>query len=168
MEVVVGGQFLNNTSGAFVSGSGVQVGVGSYNRPLTQKEFNDLREKLKELQDKRAAAARTSRRRGGKGEAKSGTNVVWTAADEMAAADIRKKLFLFAPRRNLNPAIAETLSLRVTVATNAEPGEREIRLATPNGLSNPLRFWVGQLPEFTKKETKEVPTDAPLRQRRVN
>ena len=81
---------------------------------------------------------------------------------------MRQKLFLFAPRRNQNPAIAETVTLRVTLATNAEPGEREIRLATPTGLSNPLRFWVGQLPEFTKRETKTVPDAANFRQLRFN
>ena len=168
VELAVGGQYLNNTSGAFVSGSGVEAKVGDYTRPLTQKEFNDLRDKLRELQEKRAAAARAGKRRGGAASAQSGTNVVWTAADEKTAADIRQKLFLLAPRKNLNPAIGETVTLRVTLGTNAEPGEREIRLATPTGLSNPLRFWVGQLPEFTKRETKTIPDEANLRQRRLN
>jgi hypothetical protein len=168
VEMAVGGQYLNNTSGAFVSGTGAQASVGEYTRPLTQKEFNDLRDKLRELQEKRVAATRADRRRGRAGSAQSGTNVVWTAADEKMAADIRQKLFLFAPRRNQNPAIAETVTLRVTLATNAEPGEREIRLATPTGLSNPLRFWVGQLPEFTKRETKTIPDAVNFRQLRLN
>jgi hypothetical protein len=167
-ELAVGGQYLNNPSGAFVSGAGVEAKVGEYTRPLTQKEFNDLRDKLKELQERRAAAARAGRRRGGAASSQSGTNVVWTAADEKAAADMRQKLFLFAPRRNQNPAIAETVMLHITLSTNAEPGEREIRLATPTGLSNPLRFWVGQLPEFTKRETKTIPDITNLRQLRLN
>ena len=50
-QVAVGGQFLNNATNAFVSGPGVQSVVIDYSRPLTQKEFNDLRDKLKELQD---------------------------------------------------------------------------------------------------------------------
>src|ERR1035441_4257888 len=100
VELAVGGQYLNNTSGAFVSGAGVEAKMGEYTRPLTQKEFNDLRDKLRELQEKRTAAARAGRRRGGPASSESGTNVVWTAADEQMAADIRQKLFLFAPRRN--------------------------------------------------------------------
>ena len=147
VELAVGGQYLNNASGAFVSGAGVEAKVGEFTRPLTQKEFNDLRDKLKELQEKRTAAARAGRRSAKSASSQNGTNVVWTAADETMTADIRQKLFLLAPRKNLNPAIAETVTLRVMLATNAEPGEREIRLATPTGLSNPLRFWVGQLPE---------------------
>ncbi len=167
-QVTVGGQYLNNASSAFVSGPGVKAAFVSYARPLTQKEFNDLRDKLRELQQKRIAAARTGGKRKGPASARSGTNVVWTAGDEKLAADIRQKLFLFAPRRNQNPAIAETAILRITLATNAEAGEREIRLASPSGLSNPLRFRVGQLPEFTKRDTKTVPDEATLRQRRFS
>ena len=168
VQVTVGGQYLNNATNAYVSGAGIQAAFVEYARPLTQKEFNDLRDKLKELQEKRAAAARSGRRRGGPAGSQSATNVVWTAADEKLIEDIRQKIFLHAPRRNQNPAIAETVALRVTLATNAEPGEREIRLATPAGLSNPLRFWVGQLPEFTKRESKTVPDAATFRQLRFN
>ncbi len=167
-QVAIGGQYLNNTTGAFVSGSGAEAAFVNYTRPLTQKEFNDLRDKLQELQKKRAAAARTGKKRKGPAAAPSGTNAVWTAADEKTAADIREKLFLFAPRRNQNPAIAETVTLRVTLATNAEPGERELRIATPGGLSNPLRFQVGQLPEYTKRDVKTVPDAVNFRQIRFN
>jgi hypothetical protein len=168
VELTVGGQYLNNASGAFVSGAGVEAKVGDYTRPLTQKEFNELRDKLRELQEKKVAAARAGKRRGGAASSQSSTNVVWTAADEKMAEDMRQKLFLHAPRRNLNPAIAETVTLHVALATNAEPGEQEIRLATPTGLSNPLRFWVGELPEFTKRETKTVPDAVNFRQLRLN
>ena len=109
IQVAVGGQYLNNSSAAFLSGTGVQAAVVDYSRPMTQKEFNDVREKLKELQDKRAASARTSKRRGAKAGSQSATNVVWTAADEKMAADLRKKLFLLAPKRNLIQRLAKPL-----------------------------------------------------------
>jgi hypothetical protein len=167
-EVTIGGQYLKNATNAYVSGSGVEAAFVEYARPLTAKEFSDLREKLRDLQERRAAAARASKRGGGAASSTNGTNVVWTAADDKLVAEIRQRLFLFAPRRNQNPAIAETVVLRVTLATNAEPGEREIRLATPTGLSNPLRFWVGTLPEFTKREAKETPDAGTLRQLRTS
>ena len=37
------------------------------------------------------------------------------------------------------------------MAASAKPGPREIRLATPRGVSNPLVFHVGQLPEVYRK-----------------
>ena len=165
-QVAVGGQYLNNATNAYISGPGAQAVVVDYSRPLTQKEFNELRDRLKELQDRRAAAK--GRGRGGQAGSQSGTNVVWTAADEKMIAEMRQKLFLFAPRRNPNPAIAETVTVRVTLAPETEPGERELRLATPTGLSNPLRFCVGQLVEYNKREEQLSPDAATVRQRRSN
>ena len=64
-QVAVGGQYLNNATNAYICGPGVQSVVVDYSRPLTQKEFNDLREKLKELQESEqpptAGGGRTSR-----------------------------------------------------------------------------------------------------------
>ena len=58
----------------------------------------------------------------------------------------------FRPKNSPTPAIAEIVTLHVTIAANAEPGQRELRLQTAAGLTNPLVFYVGQLPEFQKKE----------------
>ena len=44
----------------------------------------------------------------------------------------------------------------VTIAADAEPGRREMRLETPRGMSNPLRFCVGRLPEFREQEPELV------------
>ena len=46
----------------------------------------------------------------------------------------------------------------MTLAPDAEPGQRELRLETPRGVSNPLVFCVGRLPEFREKEP-ELTTD---------
>jgi len=40
----------------------------------------------------------------------------------------------------------------VTIARDAEPGEREFRVLTPGGVSNRYRFMVGQLPEINEVE----------------
>lgn len=60
------------------------------------------------------------------------------------------------PENPPTPAIAETVTVRVTIAADAEPGPRELRLETPSGLSNPLVFYVGQLPEFREKEKRSA------------
>ncbi len=147
-QVVVGGQFLVNVTNAFVSGAGVQAKVIEYKRPLNQKEFNTMRDRLRELQDKRQAARRDL----------NSTNT-WTTADEKEFAEIRDKIIENPPNRQGNPAIAETAIVRITLATNAEPGERDLRLETPAGLSNPLIFRVGQLPEFSRPAAKAVNPD---------
>jgi hypothetical protein len=130
IEVTIGGQFLDGVAQAFVSGAGVQATVAEYVKPMTPQQANKLKERLAELQPKER-----------------------TPEIVKEIAEIRRKLAMFI-RRPLNPAIAETVTLRVAMAADAEPGQRELRLRTPAGLTNPLVFCVGQLPEFSKKVAK--------------
>ena len=48
-------------------------------------------------------------------------------------------------------SITNLVLIEVTIAPDAPPGPRELRLVTPRGVSNPLQFHVGQLPESTRK-----------------
>jgi hypothetical protein len=167
-QVRVGGQYLNGATNAFVTGNGVRAAVLEHTKPLTPQEFNSLRDQLKELQDKRVAAFQNGRKRGAQGGAQTSTNAVWTDADAERFAKIRQKLVTLAPKRNVNPAIGETVTLRVTLGPDVEPGEHELRLGTLAGLSNPLLFCVGQLPEFNKKEPRIADDATALRQLRNN
>jgi hypothetical protein len=135
-QVKVGGQYLANVTNVSVTGDGIQASVVDYVRPLTPQQVNQLREKLKAFQEKRAAAR------------DSGAPAL-TAADLRMIAEIREKIAQF-QKRTVNPAIAEIVTLKITISSNAEPGERELRLGTPMALSQPLVFCVGQLPEFYK------------------
>jgi hypothetical protein len=143
-QVVVGGQRLMGPTEAVISGKGAQARVIEYNRPMTQKEFNELREEFRVLQEKRRKSARLS---------DDSTNR-WTAVDEKRITEIKDKILKSAPNREGNPAIAETVVLQMTLAEDAELGEREIRVRSATGLSNPLMFCVNELPEFTARAAK--------------
>jgi hypothetical protein len=54
------------------------------------------------------------------------------------------------------PSQAELVFAEVTVAPDAKPGRREIRVVTKSGVSNPLPFYVGQVPEVTRKPMKTM------------
>ena len=61
-----------------------------------------------------------------------------------------------------NPAVCshtELVYAEVTMAPDAKPGRREIRVITKHGVSNPLPFYVGQVPEVARKpmHTCELP-----------
>ncbi|MCL4785691.1 MAG: hypothetical protein KJ070_02695 [Verrucomicrobia bacterium] len=171
-HVTVGGQFLDGVTNAYVSGEGVQATVIDFNKPMPQGQFNQLRDKLRELQDRKQAALRDRRR----GEAQTSTNT-WSADDESMIEELRARILKNPPNRHATPAIVETVTVKVAIATNAALGEREIRLGTPNGLSNPLAFRVGQLPEFSapaakppnpdvdrfRERTGRAPTNAPAK-----
>ena len=48
----------------------------------------------------------------------------------------------------------ELVFAEITIAPNAKPGKREIRVVTKRGISNPLPFYVGQVPEVARKPMK--------------
>ena len=138
-QIVVGGQFLAAVSNAVITGPGIHATVREFNRPMNQKEFNDLRERLQTLERKWQDSRRAS----------VGTNT-WTAADAAEREQIRQKILKNPPNRAANPAMIDTVAIQIAIETNAAPGEHEIRLATPNAISNPLWFFVDALPETTK------------------
>lgn len=67
----------------------------------------------------------------------------------------------FKRRRKRNRSvIAETVTLKVSIAADAPPGNRDLCLVLPSGVSNKLVFQVGQLPEVTEKEGNDKPATA--------
>jgi hypothetical protein len=150
---IVGGQFLDGVTNAFVSGPGVRAVVVEFNKPMNPGMFNQLRDQMRQLQERRQAALRDERR-----GVKNSTNV-WTAAEERKLEEIRAKILKNPPNRNATPALVEVATLKVTVAADAPPGPREIRLGTPLGLTNPLKFYVGQLPEFSDPPARPANPD---------
>jgi len=137
-QVVMGGQNLNGASEIHSSGNGITASVLEYNRPMPQNRFNELRDELRTLQQKRVASRREP----------NSTNR-WTSVDEKRVAEIQSLVLKNPPNRQGNPSMAERVTVKVSIATNAEPGRREIRVRTPNGLSNPMVFCIGELREFS-------------------
>ena len=143
-DIAVHGQRLDGVTSASISGVGVRAFVVEHVKPLTRAQMTVFQERLRELQEKRQASA--------KGGRNPSTRPVWTTADEKLVAEIQRKLSV-GQRRNVVPALAETVVLHVVVAADAEPGKRDLRLGTPAGWSNPFVFCVGQLPEFHEAES---------------
>ncbi|MCX6544653.1 MAG: PPC domain-containing protein [Acidobacteria bacterium] len=137
-RVRVGGRFLDRTGSVLVSGRGVRAAVAEYDRPIAGQQLTALRDKAQELQKKAN-----------------------DPAVRKELLDLRMKIG-DSVRRNQNPTLSEIVTLEVTIAPDAEPGLRQLRLDTPVGLSNPLVFSVGQLPEVMEKELKNGKADAEL------
>lgn len=136
-EVTLGGRYLNATGVTF-AGTGVSATIIGQERQVTPTEQKELRETLSKIQEKRQRREPI------------------TPEEAKTAEEIRQKLTGFG-RRLTNPSLGEFITLRVTVDTKATPGNHEIRLLTPAGLSNPMMFLIGDLPEITKKVWKDIP-----------
>jgi hypothetical protein len=49
-EIIVGGQFLDGAKQAFFAGDGVKAEITGFSKPLSQKELDEFRAQLKELE----------------------------------------------------------------------------------------------------------------------
>lgn len=175
-EAVIGGQFLTGVNAVDVSGGGVEATIVELIQPMPGKVLNELRIKVDELLARRAVVrndfraleafrsfktAKTAKPDPAEQDKeledlkKKYAGAKWTAEDEAMLMEIRKKIS-GAVRRPANPAIGELAIVRVTVAPDAKPGQRELRIASPNALSNPLVFHVGSRPEFSAKVSKNL------------
>ena len=65
-------------------------------------------------------------------------------------------------KRQQNAQIAEMALLEVTIDGGAAPGDRELRLASRTGLTNPMCFQVGQFPETRELEPNGLNEYSPL------
>ncbi len=154
--VTVGGQFLSEVSAAEIFGPDVKVRVISRQQPLNQKQFQSLKDEAEKLQEKRRLTRTTP---------PAGDGPAWTAGDEKRATEIRG-LVGYRINRQAAPSISEAVTLEVSVAAEAPVGERELRLRSPAGRSNPLPFLIGQLPEYS--EPPAHPNTAPPEERGRN
>lgn len=169
-QIRLGGQNLDDVNAVLVSGAGVQAKVTDYYKRLGNQEFSLMREQLKELQvaakaatTKKAAAGTTSAPglmeaskmdSPGMMEGPSATGTKEAEAKDTEAAKIMARIekrlaeYVNTPASN---SISSLVFVEVTMAPDAAPGPREIRLVTPRGVSNPLVFHVGQVPETARK-----------------
>lgn len=152
-EVIIGGQYLDEESQVIVSGEGITAKLLEYDKIPTAQVVDDFRDRLREVQGKLRELK--------SGDKMPADQVLPTIRRLLREADLTEKnLRLMAeydrrrndPKQQLNNQIGESVRMKVTVAETATPGIRHLRVQTPSGLSNPMRFVVGQLPEAREAE----------------
>ncbi len=161
--VKLGGQGVDGVSEVLVTGAGVSARVVNYYRRIGPQEITLLNEQLKDLKQAKLGAAATMM--GSEApmmaaettmmasDATPGKQAAAAGPDEPARAladQIGKRIAEYC-NRPASAALAGLVFLEVAIAPDAEPGQRELRIRTPQGVSNPMVFHVGQLPEFSRK-----------------
>jgi len=152
-EVVVGGQHIKEVTEAFISGGGITAKIVGWYRPMTQGEYVALNmkitNKIEELEKKSGEGTVTREM------AIKAVGITEEQLKEMAIYEKRTADF----KRQPNPQIAEELTVQIQLAADAAFGDRELRLLTATGMSNPLWFYVGQWPETHENEPNDVAPD---------
>jgi len=176
IQITAGGQYLNGARDVYISGKGVHGSVIKYIRPLRnlQKEQRQLiQARLKEVRDMRLAELPGSRNSSNsskeKPTQKDSEKEKQDKAEEVKMPDhpllydledksLRElahiSSILFFPRNKLqmNRQLAEMVLIEIKIDPDAGPGNRELRLLTKTGLTNPMVFQVGLLPEVRELE----------------
>jgi hypothetical protein len=141
-QITLGGRYLDGIKQVYFSGSGVEAKVLNKIEPMKSDEAKALRQRLTKLtrlpKDKRDDKTR------------------------LELSGLERKIAVYqgeTTRRRAQPAISEAVALEVTIAANAEQGRREMKIQTARGMSNPIRFYVGRLPEFRENEPGLVPDE---------
>ena len=153
-EVTIGGQYLAKATEVIVSGDGVEMALVEHIGPPTQKELANIREIFQRARKKLQANAKAGKRGGRLAMLREFAKIARAegVTDKQIEAFNRYRKQRNDPKRQLNPQLAEGYKVKVTLAADARPGTRELRVSSPLGLSNPIRFRVGQLPECRESE----------------
>lgn len=185
-HIIIGGQHMRSVSDVYMTGEGVRAAFVQHYRPIrsfSSEQRQAVGAKLRELGEMRwAELAQQGKVEGNPPWGILGRNREVTepvelpehpilyGLEEMSLRElvyVREFLFDF-EKRQINNQIAETALIEVTIDSDAVPGERELRLVGRSGLSNPMVFQVGLLPEMMEVEKNDpdeldqLPREDPL------
>ena len=176
-HVKLGGQRLDYVDRVLVSGEGVSTRVIEFYGRIGNQELRYLREQMRELQRGKSAVSpamvsmmsfmdapamygptgvpeeTSAKPKKAKVKAKSKSKSKNDEAKQKLIAKLQRRLSAD-NRRPANRSVSEIAFVEVSVAPDAKPGPREIRLVTRRGVTNPMVFHVGQVPEVTRKPMK--------------
>ncbi len=157
-EIMLGGQYLQGSTNIVISGEGVQVAVGRYSVKYERRQLGRIYSQLKNLsaglEDKTDKERERIEKRIALFNAQLAVLELPEGIDPMNQKAVKQALGN-PKKEQFNPQIAERIRATVTIAENAPPGERELRVYTADGLSNPLFFDVGSLVEEMETEPND-------------
>ncbi len=167
----MGGQGLLHASEVVVSGQGVSVRLVDFYRVMDNQELSLLSQQLNELRQPETALDDVMATKmawfefpaligpePGPGQANaSASSGPAVSEKEVAKRNLIERIERRFAEDERMPAVwsqAELVFAEVTIDPDAKPGRREIRVITKLGVSNPLPFDVGQVPEVARKPMK--------------
>ncbi|MCP4787461.1 MAG: hypothetical protein GY903_31340 [Fuerstiella sp.] len=132
--VKLGGQRLSGADQVLVTGEGITATIERVYRRLSNQDMGLLRAQLNELRKK----------------TKGKTKQELSRVEKRVFANVENRLAEYC-NRPASTSIADLVFVDITIAADAQPGPRELRVVTEQGVTNPLVFHVGQLPEVARQ-----------------
>ena len=162
-RAMVGGQHLDGSTNVFVSGEGVVAEIARFTRKYEPRRMRNIWNNKRNI----IAAIEEKEEQGDDGkELEKLRRRLKQAERQLAVAELPEgvdiddwkavqRAYRIGGKEQFNPQIADRLRIDVTIAKNAPPGVRELRIYTPKGLSNPIYFQVGTLAETQEAEPND-------------
>ena len=154
LNILIGGNKFQNTDRIVIEGGGIKAKILAVDVPFTEGQRAQLRMKLEKefilanpgMKEKIEALGKDGQR-----FLRNETMKIPEYKLQMDEADASQYL-----RELSSNALAETVEVEFEIAPDAKLGERIIYIVSPNGMSNPMRFYVGDLPEVSKRPLRKV------------
>ena len=177
VSITAGGQLLRGAGDVYISGEGISAKVVKYIRPfrnLSGDQRREVQRQMKEAWNKRLAelppkiraelypGKPPAKKDGSKAAPPKKENEetpVVKLPEHPLLDDLENKslkelahaaYYMYFPRTKLqmNRQLAEIALLEITIAADAKPGPRALRIKTAAGLTNPMIFWIGTTPDI--------------------
>lgn len=169
-SIIVAGQSLKGASDVLVTGTGVRAGVLEYvgpGGPLSGVQEEYLKYRLESLAKEKAGdkAAAAAAQKAPPAEVDLPDLPDLRGLESKAPAELKLLYSRYIDRSTRPKApMNETVEIRIRVDADAEAGTRELRVLAAGGLSNPIAFRVGSLPEYVEPDRFDPPraSAAPL------
>lgn len=186
-NIIVGGQFINSAKAVHISGEGISAKFVKYYRlprNLMKEQRVELQNRLKECRDRllkntpqpvapasrRFVAAKPSDKKATPTPRPFNHPLIENLESKSLRQlqEVTNELFASNKKKQLNAQIGEMVMMSVTIDKTALLGDRELRLITNTGLTNPIVFQVGSLPEVKEQEPNDpkmfmnLPPEPPL------
>ncbi len=161
IQITIGGQNLQGVSNAWITGGGITVKNVIYVPPLNARQRQELLKRIEEIRKKvRGVSSETSKQQPSSEEPPITfpPHPLLQNLENLTPKEIKKVVDIFiTPFRRLQRkvSIQEMVLLDIEISPDAKPGNRELRLLTPRGITNPLCFQVGLIPEVLEEESND-------------
>jgi len=159
IQLTIGGQNLQGVSGAYITGEGISVKSVIYVPPLNANQRKELQRRIEEIRKKwRGISTEPAPASQEEPPVTLPPHPLLNNLDNFTPKELKKVVDIFiTPFRRLQRkrSIEEMVLVDIHIEENASPGNREIRLLTQQGITNPLCFQVGVIPEVIEDEPND-------------
>ena len=154
LSILIGGNKFQGIDRIVIDGGGINAKILAVDVPFTEGQKAQLRMKLeKEFVLANPGMKEKIESMGKEGQRYLRTETMKIPENKRQIDEADASQYL---RELSSNALAETVEVELEISPDAKLGERVIYLVNQSGISNPMRFYVGDLPEFSKKSLRKT------------